>query len=132
MKKKINMQFLIMSLTAILLTLGISVAVSYNVLKKEIMQNLKTCTHILMGTGVFDDMEHMEYNASKDNLRITLIGEDGKVEYDSDVDIAGMENHENRPEIEQAVKDGEGELLRQWVRVCFIMQCALAMAEYFV
>ncbi|MCF2641816.1 MAG: ATP-binding protein [Lachnospiraceae bacterium] len=112
MKKKINMQFLIMSLTAILLTLGISVAVSYNVLKKEIMQNLKTCTHILMGTGVFDDMEHMEYNASKDNLRITLIGEDGKVEYDSDVDIAGMENHENRPEIEQAVKDGEGESIR--------------------
>ena len=90
MKRKINLQFLIMSLTAIILTLVISAAASYNVLKKEIMQNLKTCTHILMGTGVFDNMEDVEYNASKDNLRITLIGEDGSVEYDSDADISGM------------------------------------------
>ena len=112
MKKKINIQFLVMSFTAILLTLAISVAASYEVLKKEVMENLKTCTHVLLGAGVFDDIEHMKYDASKDNLRITLIDKDGKVEYDSDVDVSDMDNHENRPEIERAMTTGEGQAIR--------------------
>lgn len=112
MKKKINLQFLFVSFTAILLTLTISVAVSYDVLKKEIMENLKTCTHVLLGTGVFDDMESIRYDAAKDNLRITIIGADGSVEYDSDVNISDMDNHENRPEIEKAMEKGEGQAIR--------------------
>ena len=43
MKKKINLQFLIMSVTAIILTLVISTLVSYEVLKDEVMEDLPGC-----------------------------------------------------------------------------------------
>lgn len=43
-----------------------------------------------------------------DGTRITLVGADGDVLYDSDIDEATMEDHDNRPEIEQALKTGRG------------------------
>lgn len=43
-----------------------------------------------------------------DGTRITLVGSDGDVLYDSDIDEATMEDHGNRPEIEQALKTGRG------------------------
>ena len=43
-----------------------------------------------------------------DGTRITLVGADGDVLYDSDIDEATMEDHGNRPEIEQALKTGRG------------------------
>ena len=47
MKKKINLQFLIMSVTAIILTLVISTLVSYEVLKDEVMEDLHTYARVL-------------------------------------------------------------------------------------
>ena len=58
MKKKINLQFLIMSVTAILLTLVISTLVSYEVLKDEVMADLRTYANVLIDTGAFSDMQH--------------------------------------------------------------------------
>ena len=43
-----------------------------------------------------------------DGTRITLVEADGDVLYDSDIDEATMEDHGNRPEIEQALKTGRG------------------------
>ena len=113
MKKKINLQFLIMSFTAILLTLVISAAVSYEVLKNEVMEELRTYTHILLETDVFETPETVTYDAKTDGLRITVVAKDGTVEYDSDVNAAEMENHEDRPEVEEAFSKGEGKAIRK-------------------
>jgi len=50
-----------------------------------------------------------EYLAKKLNLRITIIDRQGKVLADSKQDSDTMENHSNRPEIIEAIRDGLGE-----------------------
>lgn len=113
MKKKINLQFLIMSVTAIILTLVISTLVSYEVLKDEVMEDLHTYARVLVETGAFSDMDHISYNAKEDGLRVTVIAEDGGVEYDSNANASDMDNHEKRPEIEAAIESGEGSTIRR-------------------
>lgn len=113
MKKKINLQFLIMSVTAIILTLVISTLVSYEVLKDEVMEDLHTYARVLVETGAFSDMDHISYNAKEDGLRVTVIAEDGSVEYDSNANASDMDNHEKRPEIEAAIESGEGSTIRR-------------------
>ena len=45
--------------------------------------------------------------------RVTLVGSDGSVLYDSDAEAGEMENHLERPEIQQAFATGSGESTRQ-------------------
>lgn len=113
MKKKINLQFLIMSVTVIILTLVISTLVSYEVLKDEVMEDLHTYARVLVETGAFSDMDHISYDAKEDGLRVTVIAEDGSVEYDSNANASDMDNHEKRPEIEAAIESGEGSTIRR-------------------
>ncbi len=113
MKKKINLQFFIMSVTAILVTLVISALVSYEVLKNEVVEDLRTYANVLIETGAFSDMEHISYDARADQLRVTVVAKDGSVEYDSNVKAKDMENHEKRPEIEEAKDTGEGKAIRK-------------------
>lgn len=113
MKKKINLQFLIMSVTAIILTLVISTLVSYEVLKDEVMEDLHTYARVLVETSAFSDMDHISYDAKEDGLRVTVIAEDGSVEYDSNANASDMDNHEKRPEIEAAIESGEGSTIRR-------------------
>lgn len=44
--------------------------------------------------------------------RLTLIEEDGKVVFDSRTEAGDMENHGDRPEVQQALKEGKGETVR--------------------
>ena len=44
--------------------------------------------------------------------RITILNEDGTVQYDSEEDSATMGNHKDRPEVKQAMEEGEGETIR--------------------
>lgn len=43
-----------------------------------------------------------------ENTRLTLVDLDGDVLYDSDIDASTMEDHADRPEIEQAIATGSG------------------------
>lgn len=45
-------------------------------------------------------------------LRLTWISPDGHVYYDSDSDAASMENHSHRPEVQAALRTGEGSDIR--------------------
>lgn len=47
-----------------------------------------------------------------DETRVTLVGTDGDVLYDSEIDESQMEDHAGRPEIEQALKTGRGSASR--------------------
>ena len=42
-------------------------------------------------------------------LRITWIDSDGTVLFDNDNSVAQLENHSDRPEVQEAFRDGEGE-----------------------
>ena len=49
---------------------------------------------------------------AKTGKRMTLIATDGKVLADSEKDIFLMENHKNRPEVVEAIKNGTGSSIR--------------------
>jgi two-component system phosphate regulon sensor histidine kinase PhoR len=46
------------------------------------------------------------------NVRVTLVDASGRVTADSDADTAKMDNHLNRPEIQQALEEGSGKASR--------------------
>jgi hypothetical protein len=50
--------------------------------------------------------------AKQSNMRVTLIDPTGRVISDSQADAAKMDNHLNRPEIQQAAKTGYGKAAR--------------------
>ncbi|MEG2814522.1 MAG: histidine kinase dimerization/phospho-acceptor domain-containing protein, partial [Oscillospiraceae bacterium] len=45
--------------------------------------------------------------------RLTLVNKDGSINFDSDIDIANLDNHKDRPEIVRAMKNGFGEEKRR-------------------
>ena len=46
------------------------------------------------------------------DVRVTIIKDDGQVLYESDREIKGMENHLSRPEVQQALSEGTGILVK--------------------
>ena len=114
MKRKINAQYILLTISAILLTLLATTFVYYRVVRTEIMESLKSYAHILQGTIEREDYESDETeNAKKDGIRITVIREDGTVLYDSQVDTGTLDNHDGRPEVQEALQQGEGQCIRR-------------------
>lgn len=77
------------------------------------MEDLKTHIHILKSTGDVCGYLENEYNPQNDDLRITIIGSDGTVKYDSSADINIMNNHSGRPEVIEVGDKGYGEDIRK-------------------
>lgn len=116
MKNKIHRELLLVALTTILLTTVLVTAVFYDFFKREIMEELATYTHVLESTGAFgrlDGEEGIRQNLGFQQLRISLIDQDGIVRYDNDVDIGGMDNHGDRPEVSEAFQKGTGQSIRR-------------------
>lgn len=113
MKKKINARFVLLTVMSVVLTLVLATMAYYELFKKEVLADLRSYTYVLQHARVFDDLTAVrEYTLSDTDIRITLIDPDGSVQYDSRADAAGMDNHENRPEIAEALKEGYGEAIR--------------------
>lgn len=119
MKKRINLQFMILTLAAIIATVTMSTVVFYGVLEREILNDLKTYTQLMVETDAWEiitDPVHVgEQSAGSQvsQLRITLIGAKGEVIFDNSADVEIMENHKERPEISDAFKNGEGFAIRK-------------------
>lgn len=112
MKKKINLQFMIISAVGILLTLFLSTVIFYELFKSEVMDELETYAHVIRDTGGYRNLSGESYDPNTDNLRITIVEKDGSVIYDSYADTKKMENHADRQEIQQALNHGTGKTIR--------------------
>ena len=108
MKKKIKMQFILVSLIAIILTKRLSVGTFYELFVQEMRNDMKAYTHVLRSAGVFNASNEEKLNLKNEDLRITIIDADGTVVYDNEANDIEMDNHKDRPEIESALKNGEG------------------------
>ena len=113
MKKKIYTRMTIISVIFTIITMIASVGIFYNMYRSQVMEDLKTHVHILKTTEAVLEYIEKDFDPKIDNLRITVIDSDGKVEYDSNADIGSMENHGNRPEVKQALKTGSGSAIRE-------------------
>lgn len=120
MKKKINLRLGLIAVLAVITTaIGITF-VYFGLFKIQVQNDLRQNARLLMETEVFQnaylsgkgDAQSIRH-LSSGNLRITWIDEDGTVLFDNDTDASGLSNHINRPEIQMAFENGEGESIRR-------------------
>ena len=115
MKKKINIRFIMIAALAIVVTALSAMLVYYNILKEQVFGDLKAYAHVIELLNIDDlaaGIEKDPYNPIDDDLRITLIGTEGEVLYESLLNKDEMDNHNERPEIIEAREKGEGEAVR--------------------
>lgn len=84
----------------------------YGELKAEVRNEAASISAALERLGDGDTAAYIAKVGRDIPDRITLIAADGTVQYDNYADPAQMENHGDRPEIEDAVKTGSGEIIR--------------------
>ena len=113
MKRKINKQLICIALIGILATMCLMSAVFYDLFRKQVQEDLQANAWILKSTGIFRQDNVNKIHIDMNNLRITWIAEDGSVLFDNDADVGGMENHSNRPEVEEAFATGHGQEIRK-------------------
>ncbi len=128
MKKTINIQIMIITTIAIILTSVLCTAAYYRVFREEVMDDLKVYTKLLADADFFVEPTSDLYSSddfdiekitryakelSKSDIRMTLIDSNGDVVFDNVADITGLENHKSRVEIADAYNKGEGESIRR-------------------
>lgn len=110
MQRRINIQFMLITAIAIVITGISSMALFYVIFKNQVYDDLKAYAHVI---GRMDNLESLAGSQPVDGeLRITLVNEDGLVVYDSYMDETAMDNHGTRPEIAEAMEKGVGRASR--------------------
>ena len=110
MERKIHKNIFFIAVLAILITLLVVMGVFYHRFQQQISQDLRTFGTIILKTEGWQEASDL---ADSEKIRITLIDQDGKVLSDNVADPNSMENHNNRPEVIQARKDGFAETTRK-------------------
>lgn len=113
MKRKIYTRMVLIAALSVCLTVLFTSVIFYRKFQNQIIDDLKSHAHILLSTQEFLDYVEKDYDPKIDNMRITVIDTDGKVEYDSNADIGAMDNHATRPEVQAALKTGSGYVIRE-------------------
>ncbi len=124
MKRKINLRLIGLSVAVALATVLCVTLVFYALFERQVRTDLRTDAAMLKASGIFEE-EHekdapengvLEWFESQrgdtDALRLTLIGVNGLVLYDTDADAETLASHADRPEVAEALNTGEGESLR--------------------
>lgn len=114
LKNKIQNSMILVVLTSLILTYGTMIFVVYyqtmEILKDEIQQEADYIEAAVSISGVsyLEDMDEV-----RENTRVTLIADSGEVLYDSGKREEDLENHLDRPEIQEALKAGSGHDVRR-------------------
>ncbi|WP_294352729.1 ATP-binding protein [uncultured Clostridium sp.] len=113
MKKKLNIQLILMTIVIIFFTLTLTVIEFYKLFEREVIENLKTISNVIIATDGSYETDNIIEFSKKDNVRITVVKADGIVEFDSLAEAGEMDNHKNRPEVLKAFEKGEGSSVRK-------------------
>lgn len=112
MRKKINRMLVLIATLAIFVTMLLITLVYYDLFRRQVTEDLHSYATLLKEYNSVEEIEHISGSLDKEKLRVTLIGKDGSVQFDNAADSQQMENHSRRPEIQDAMKSGEGQAVR--------------------
>lgn len=111
MKKKIFNSIFAASISVFIATIIIFMCGLYDYFTNVQQQQLKVETDLTVQGVIYEGKNYLNGIATN-NYRITWINTDGTVIYDSDINVAKLENHLQREEIQEALMHGEGNSLR--------------------
>ena len=113
MKQRIFKSMCILSLSTILISFIMISIVLYNTFYQDTRDSLRQKGwYIAAGLNIDPDNYLSQLDALDNEIRITLIDQNGSILYDNRADEAVMENHNDRPEVEEAMEKGDGEDVR--------------------
>ena len=112
MKKKINIYLLLTVFLTLVATLLMAVAIFHHMYREQIVDDMQTYAEVLSGMISSGEELNERYTNPQPELRVTVIGSDGAVIYDSQAGRESMSNHSDRPEVKEAEKNGEGYSVR--------------------
>ena len=110
-----RMLFLITAMTILVVSLVsilVSLTVLYSTFLDETQENLAAEADFVAAGVEREGLAYLEVLPFHRDIRITWIGADGQVLFDTDADPALMDNHSDRPEFLKALQTGEGEARR--------------------
>jgi len=109
LSKKLLKNFSVIAVVSILLTAVFSTATFWFVFSDEQEAEVRQYTDKIISVYNSDSEINLSKYYGIGDFRVTLIKSDGSVVSDSvDTDVNSMPNHSDRPEFEQAIKDGNG------------------------
>ena len=112
MKKKINLNLIVTAIFTAIITMICMNVIYFYLFDKQVKKDLRNTAQTLQETGVFNKSAKIP-DISVENMRITWIDTDGTVLYHNENDETILENHLNRPEVKEAISNGEGDSDRQ-------------------
>lgn len=112
MKKKINTYLLLTVVMTLVATLSMAVAIFHHMYREQVIEDMQTYTSLLQSMISSGEELSERYTNADPDLRITVIAEDGTVEFDSQAEKGQLGNHSDRPEVQDAKEDGEGYSVR--------------------
>lgn len=112
MKKKINLNLIVTAIFTAIITMICMNVIYFYLFDKQVKKDLRNTAQTLQESGVFNKSAKIP-DISVENMRITWIDTDGTVLYDNENDETILENHLNRPEVKEAISNGEGDSDRQ-------------------
>lgn len=114
LKNEIQKSMIFILVTTLLVAYVLTTALVYRqtvgILEEELEQE---ADYIKEAIEISGDGYLQEMDAVAENTRVTLISEDGEVLYDSEQDEVTFQNHKDRPEIKEAMKNGTGHDIRE-------------------
>lgn len=111
MNKKIFRSSLLTVFLVLVATIALIMGILFHFFEKQIQTELKSEADFLAqaveneGAGFFDGFDSPDH-------RVTLVDADGTVLYDSETDVAALDNHAEREEIKAAMEHGNGMSIR--------------------
>lgn len=112
MKKKIKKYLLLIVFLTLTASLLMSVGIFHHIYREKIIDDMQTYAKLLGGmvTSGAEMQEH--YRNIDPDFRVTVIGQDGNVLYETQSDDFTMDNHAGRPEVQTAEERGEAYAIR--------------------
>lgn len=113
MKRRIYIQMTAIAAIASLATMLLVAFVCYELFCGQILDDLRTDAYLLKEADNLENIFKSDEIVSGRLLRVTWVDDRGAVIFENYADAAGMNNHSGRPEIVQALEEGEGEAVRR-------------------
>ena len=107
MSKRIFKAMMAVTLTTLLVCMALFIAILFPYFETQLSDELRNELEYLAPNVERDGLGYLERLGDGQN-RLTLIDADGTVLFDSDAEAGEMENHLERPEIQQALASGTG------------------------